>query len=53
MNGRLVQDSQVTLTQVMGVTDANTLGNVHGGLIMKLCDEAGGWLGCVMPGGRW
>jgi acyl-CoA hydrolase len=26
----------------MNVTDANTLGNVHGGLIMKFCDEAGG-----------
>lgn len=25
----------------MGVTDANVLGNVHGGMIMKLCDEAG------------
>jgi uncharacterized protein (TIGR00369 family) len=26
----------------MNVTDANVLGNVHGGQIMKLCDEAGG-----------
>jgi len=26
----------------MGVTEANVLGNVHGGVIMKLCDEAGG-----------
>jgi acyl-CoA hydrolase len=26
----------------MGVTEANGLGNVHGGVIMKLCDEAGG-----------
>lgn len=32
----------MTLTQVMGPTHANTLGNVHGGLLMKLCDEAGG-----------
>lgn len=45
MNGRPVRDSRVTLTQLMGVTDANTLGNVHGGLIMKLCDEAGGMAG--------
>jgi len=30
------------LTQMMGVQDANNLGNVHGGIIMKLCDEAGG-----------
>jgi acyl-CoA hydrolase len=26
----------------MNVTDANVLGNVHGGLLMKLSDEAGG-----------
>jgi acyl-CoA hydrolase len=45
MNGRPVRDSRVTLTQLMGVTDANTLGNVHGGQIMKLCDEAGGMAG--------
>lgn len=36
------RESQVTLTQVMGPTTANSHGNVHGGLIMKLCDEAGG-----------
>ncbi len=34
-------DSRVVLTQVMGPTDANILGNVHGGVIMKVCDEAG------------
>lgn len=32
----------ITLVQVMGPNDANNLGNVHGGIIMKLCDEAGG-----------
>lgn len=42
MEGRAVRESRVTLTQVMGPSDANILGNVHGGLIMKLCDEAGG-----------
>lgn len=26
----------------MGQQSANTIGNVHGGYIMKLCDEAGG-----------
>jgi acyl-CoA hydrolase len=25
----------------MGVTESNVLGNVHGGVIMKMCDEAG------------
>ena len=37
-----VEQSHVTLTQLMGPGDANTMGNVHGGVIMKLCDEAGG-----------
>ena len=26
----------------MGLTDANTAGNVHGGVIMRLCDEVAG-----------
>lgn len=34
--------SRVTLSHLMGPESANTLGNVHGGYIMKLCDEAGG-----------
>ena len=42
MVGKRIRESRVVLAQVMGVTDANVLGNVHGGLIMKLCDEAGG-----------
>jgi acyl-CoA hydrolase len=41
MEGRRVNDSRVTFSQPMGVTEANVLGNVHGGIIMKLCDEAG------------
>ncbi len=41
-NGRRVSDSRIILTQAMGVTEAYVLGNVHGGVIMKLCDEAGG-----------
>lgn len=42
MEGKRPSESQITLTQLMGPADANTLGNVHGGFIMKLCDEAGG-----------
>lgn len=42
MDGRKVSESRITFTQAMGVTEANVLGNVHGGVIMKLCDEAGG-----------
>lgn len=37
-----VSESVVTLSLVMGPEHANILGNVHGGVIMKLCDEAGG-----------
>jgi uncharacterized protein (TIGR00369 family) len=35
-------ESRVSLSHLMGPESANTLGNVHGGHIMKLCDEAGG-----------
>lgn len=42
MQGKRVEESRVILTQSMGPTEANVLGNVHGGIIMKLCDEAGG-----------
>ncbi len=38
-------DSQVTLSQQMMPSDANPLGNVHGGQVMKLVDEAGGLAG--------
>ena len=37
---RRVADSSVTLSQLMEVTDANVLGNVHGGVIMRLVDTA-------------
>lgn len=33
--------SSVTLSLLMGPTQANILGNVHGGVIMRLVDEAG------------
>lgn len=33
--------SSFTLSHLMGPQDANILGNVHGGVIMKLVDEAG------------
>lgn len=33
-------DSHVELTQLMEVTDANVLGNVHGGVLMRLADTA-------------
>ena len=51
LKGKLARHAQVTLTQLMGPVDANTLGNVHGGVIMKLCDEAGG-MASVRHAGR-
>jgi acyl-CoA hydrolase len=41
MEGRRVNESRIIFTQPMGVDMANVLGNVHGGIIMKICDEAG------------
>ena len=37
-----VRDSQVVLSQLVQLTDANPMGYVHGGVIMRLVDEAGG-----------
>jgi len=36
-----IRDSQVTISQVMLPTDASAYGNIHGGVIMKLVDDAG------------
>jgi uncharacterized protein (TIGR00369 family) len=44
--GKPVSASRVTLAQLMGPEHANNLGNVHGGWIMKLVDEAGA-LACM------
>ena len=34
--------SESVLTRWMGIQDANAAGNVHGGTIMKMCDEVAG-----------
>ena len=39
--GKRASESQIELNQQMMPSDANPLGNVHGGHIMKLIDEAG------------
>lgn len=36
-----IDDSKTSLSLLMGQQNANRLGNVHGGVIMKLVDEAG------------
>ena len=42
MEGKSVGESRVYMAQVMNPQDANPAGNVHGGVIMKLIDTAGG-----------
>lgn len=44
--GKPVSASRVTIAQLMQPEHANILGNVHGGWIMKLVDEAGA-LACM------
>lgn len=39
---KTISESRFTLSALMNPQDANPLGNVHGGVIMKLADEAGG-----------
>lgn len=38
--GRSIEYSRSTTRRMMGVTDANVQGNVHGGVIMHMVDEA-------------
>ena len=40
MDPRAVSESASVLVQWMGPADANAAGFVHGGTVMKLCDEA-------------
>ena len=42
MDARTVDDSRSVLVHWMGPTDANSAGFVHGGVVMKLCDEVAG-----------
>jgi Acyl-CoA hydrolase len=42
MEAKRVPDSIVIMSQLMNPQDANIAGNVHGGVIMRLIDNAGG-----------
>jgi len=42
MEGTKVTDTQATISQIMTPQDVNKAGNVHGGVIMKLVDNAAG-----------
>ncbi len=46
IEGKTVRQSRITLSQLMLPEHANNHGNVHGGVIMKLVDEAGA-LACM------
>ncbi len=37
-----IRESQTVISQLMQLTDANPVGNVQGGIIMRLADETGG-----------
>lgn len=41
MEAKSIAASRISLSHLMGPQDANLLGNVHGGVIMKMVDEAG------------
>lgn len=38
---KAITEARITLSALMGPQDANSHGNVHGGVIMKMVDEAG------------
>ena len=49
--GKTISESRVTLAQLMQPIHANNHGNVHGGEIMRLVDEAGA-LACMRHAGH-
>jgi acyl-CoA hydrolase len=42
MDPKPVSESQTTLARWMSIVDANSAGNVHGGTVLKIADEAAG-----------
>jgi acyl-CoA hydrolase len=42
MEPRQPSESRSEITRWMGIADANAAGNVHGGAIMRMCDEVAG-----------
>jgi acyl-CoA hydrolase len=42
MDPKPASESQAVLVKWMGIGDANSAGFVHGGVVMKLCDEVAG-----------
>ena len=52
MQPKPASESDSTLVKWMGIPDANTAGFVHGGVVMKLGDEAAGLAAVRHCGGR-
>jgi acyl-CoA hydrolase len=52
MEPRSPTQSKSVLAKLMGITDANSAGFIHGGTVMKLCDEAAGLAGLRHSGRR-
>jgi acyl-CoA hydrolase len=52
MQAKPASDSATVLARMMSITDANNAGNVHGGTVMKLVDEAAGLAAIKHSGGR-
>ncbi|MGH2703820.1 MAG: hotdog domain-containing protein, partial [Actinomycetota bacterium] len=51
MEPKTVRESQIELSQSMGIQDANLLGFVHGGVIMRMVDTAAGLVAIKHCGG--
>ncbi len=52
MEPRPIDASRCTLSRIMTALDANLHGNIHGGVIMKMVDDAGGVVAARHSGGR-
>ena len=52
VSSRVPADSQSILVRWMGLTDANSAGYVHGGVVMRYCDEVAGLAGVRHSGAR-
>ena len=52
LEARSVEASRCTLSRIMTALDANLHGNIHGGVIMKLVDDAAGVVAARHSGGR-
>jgi acyl-CoA hydrolase len=52
MKGKRVSDTNIDMAILMLPSDANPHGNVHGGVVMKRIDEAGGAVATRHSGGR-